>query len=268
MLYCSVNGQQTNKIDVRDRALQYGDGLFTTALIQEGQIQLLKKHLQRLDAGSKALQIEVDLKSLEIDLVNCAKSYKEAVLKVTLSAGSGGRGYSRVGVSSPTVIIQVFDFPKHYHHWQSEGIALGVAKQKLGHASVLAGLKHLNRLEQVFIRQELDSLSVDDVLVLDIYDHLIEASSGNVFWCIGEQWFTAKITHAGVNGIMRNCIIEALSSIQEVEVGLAVLDEANAIVVTNSVMQMVPVKKYLDKPLNVEIAKSFINAVNKKSDIN
>jgi 4-amino-4-deoxychorismate lyase len=268
MLYCSVNGQQTNQIDVRDRALQYGDGLFTTALIKEGQIQLLNRHLARLKAGSEALQIELDLKLLEVDLVNCAKSYQEAVLKVTLSAGSGGRGYSRVGVSNPTIIIQIFDFPEHYHQWQIEGIELGVAKQKLGHTSVLAGLKHLNRLEQVFIRQELDNLPVDDVLVLDIYDHLIEASCGNVFWCIADRWFTAKITHAGVSGIMRNFIVEVLPSIQEVEVGLSDLDEASAIVVTNSVMQMVPVKQYLNKSLSVEIAKSFINTVNEKSDIN
>lgn len=261
MLYCSINGQETNQIDVRDRALQYGDGIFTTALIRQGNVLLVDKHLNRLLDGCQSMNIAIDTKQLEASILKCASAFNQAVLKVTISAGSGGRGYSRIGVSEPTVIIQIFEYPKHYELWQSNGIDLGVAKQKLGHSSVLPGVKHLNRLEQVFIRQELDTLTVDDVLVLDISDRVIEVSSGNVFWCIDQQWFTAAITNAGVSGLMREFILEKVPSVAEVSVGLAELTSVEAMVVSNSVMQMAPVKSFEQRSLDVELAKSFINLV-------
>lgn len=250
MLYHSINSVQTNQLSVSDRGFSYGDGFFTTAKISHGVIEFQQYHLERLKKASTILSITpIDFQQLDNDITKLALAYPLAVLKIVITAGDGGRGYARGEQLSPTIVISVFEYPAHYNKWRKEGISLGVAQTKLGLNPLLQGIKHLNRLEQVIVRAEVDKSSFDDLVVSDLNDYVIETSSANLFWQIGNHWFTAKLKQAGVNGIIREQILRLFPEIEQVQLPLSILQKANAMFVCNSVMGIVPIHKFQNKAL-------------------
>lgn len=262
MLFYSINAQQDIDLPISDRGLAYGDGVFSTAKILDGQVMMLTQHLERLGLGCHHLGfLAPDLALLKQQLGQIAKPFKRAVIKVIISAGQGGRGYSRRGIEQSNTIISVHDFPKHYDRWQSEGINLGLSALKLGLNPMLAGIKHLNRLEQVFVRQELDARDEDDLLVRDINDNLVEASCANIFWYAAKQWHTPLIADAGINGLMRQHVLAHFPDTRVCQAGLSDISPASAMFICNSVMGLVPVRQYNGKKLNIDRVIPLIKAV-------
>ena len=114
---------------------------------------------------------------------------------------------------------------------------------------MLAGLKHLNRLEQVMIRAELDQCKEDDLIVCDINDIIVETSSANIFWFKDDQLYTPKITSAGVAGLMRDAIINKIKNVQLVEAKFKDIINIDGMFICNCVMGIVPVKRYNERDL-------------------
>ena len=252
MVTSLVNDQLSTKVSINNRGLAYGDGIFTTALVRDGQIVMLAQHIQRIQHHCESLLIDgVDLAQLTQQATSLSKTVSLGVLKIIVTAGDGGRGYSRIGSKQANVIITLHDYPTHYLQWQQQGIHLGVSTQRLGLNPRLAGLKHLNRLEQVLLRQELDLCDEDELLVMDINDHIVECCSANVFWCQAGQWFTPKLTHAGVAGIMRADIIAKLSTVIEDDFSLSALDNVDSMFISNAILGIVPVAKFQGNCLDI-----------------
>lgn len=253
MLYSSVNYISTANLPINDRGLAFGDGIFTTAKVVNGAVANLDKHLQRLQKGCEHIAINgVDWLQLKNELISVAKDSPLACLKVIITAGTSQRGYSRQGSSKPSVLITLSNFPAHYERWGKKGINVGVSTVKLGLNPFLAGLKHLNRLEQVLIRNELDSFSCDDVIVTDINDHIVETNCANVYWLNNEKWYTPKLDSAGVSGIIRQKLFELESPILEVHAKLSDLNNIDAMFISNSLHGIIPVHTFNGKALNIE----------------
>jgi 4-amino-4-deoxychorismate lyase len=258
VLYSSINGQPIDLLSVRNRGFNYGDGLFTTAKIFNGEIEMLTEHLQRLDDGCVFLKIPmVSISELSQELKTVALSYSKAVIKIIITAGEGGRGYSRIGTSSPTVIISVSAFPEHYENWQKNGINLGISQLQLGINPMLGNIKHLNRLEQVLIRQELDHRDEDEILVTNINGLVIETSGANVFWLTNDKLYTPNISHSGVAGLMRAKILSNKPNTIIKDFTLEDLQQVQAMFICNSVMGIVPIKIFNGKLLSIDKANSY-----------
>ena len=252
MIYCAINGQQINTLSVQDRGLAYGDGIFTTAKVNQGKIELLTEHIARLKIGCERLGLtSPDFVLLTEQVKNIAKTQVLAVLKIMITAGSGGRGYSRLNADHGNVIVYLFNYPKHYLNWQKNGIYIGVSQLKLGLNPMLAGLKHLNRLEQVLIRQELDQRKEDDLIVLDINEKIIESSCANLFWLLDGVWYSPKIQTAGIAGLMRNKILTTIPEVNLVSSTLDDLITIDAMFICNSVMGVVPIENYNGRHLSI-----------------
>ncbi|MFC0139249.1 aminodeoxychorismate lyase [Erwinia mallotivora] len=241
-----INGQPQEYVAAGDRAVQFGDGCFTTARVINGKIMALKAHLQRLALGCERLQIRSpDWVALRHEMLVAASTRSDAVLKVIISRGQGGRGYSALGCGQPGRILMLSDYPAHYHRLRQTGVKLTLSSIRLGRNPLLAGIKHLNRLEQVLIRAELDQTDADEALVLDTDGMLVECCAANLFWRTGEQVFTPVLTDSGVNGIQRQQVIFLLSeqgiSVREVRRPPEVLAEADELFITNALMPVLPV---------------------------
>jgi len=266
MKICLVNGVEQNHIDIENRGLAYGDGLFTTAKIIDGQIQYLSLHVQRLLLGCERLALNVPNKTeLTEQLSQVAKQYHLAVLKVIITAGSGGRGYARSSASKNELIIMVHDYPKHYDVFALEGVKLGNSKQKMGINPMLSGLKHLNRLEQVLLRRELDNTEEDDLIVTNINDEVIEAISANLFFWLDGKLCTPDVTNSGVNGIMRQTILQKHPETLIKKVTLAELANSQAMFICNCVMGIMPVKNYNGQHLPITLAQRVRNTINQQA---
>jgi len=244
-----INGISQEKLPASDRAIQFGDGCFTTARIAAGQVCLLDAHLQRLLMACEKLLIPfVAWAELQREMVELARGNERGVLKVIISRGSGGRGYSAANCLHPVRILSVSGYPAHYDGWRREGITLELSPVQLGRNPHLAGVKHLNRLEQVLIRTHLEQTDADEALVLDSEGFVTECCAANLFWRNGKDVYTPRLDQAGVNGLMRQFCLQQLAHsgyrVVEVHAREAVLAEADEMVVCNALMPVVPVRQY------------------------
>ncbi|WP_337261841.1 MULTISPECIES: aminodeoxychorismate lyase [unclassified Serratia (in: enterobacteria)] len=243
-----INGQQHDALAPSDRGLQFGDGCFTTARIVEGKIDLLPWHIERMQqAAQRLLMPAVDWLALEREMVHAAESITLGVVKAILTRGSGGRGYSPHGCEHPTRIISRSTYPQHYLQWREQGIRLAVSPVALARNPLLAGLKHLNRLEQVLIRAHLDQTDAEEALVLDTTGMLVECCAANLFWRKGKEVFTPSLAQAGVAGLMRRRVIELLAGseyqLHSVSEPLETLADADEVLVSNALMPLLPVNE-------------------------
>lgn len=247
-----INGTESTTIAADDRGLAYGDGLFSTIKVEQGIVQLWDYHLQRLQLGAKKLFFpDVDWLLLSSELHSLAKSVGElpfAVIKVILTRGSGGRGYSIQGCSSPQRILSAHPYPVFYQQWQRDGLKVIQCRQKLAINTHLAGLKTLNRLEQILIKHELETHHALEGIVCDNDGFVIEACSANIFINIKNQWVTPKLDGSGVAGVKRRQIMvlsaKAGQPIKEMKITTNDLLNAHAVCLSNALMGIVPVIQY------------------------
>lgn len=247
-----INGIETTQIAATDRGLAYGDGLFSTIKIEFGVPQLWDYHLKRLQLGANKLFFPaIDWQLLGEEVVSLAKTLEQqsnAIIKVIVTRGSGGRGYSASGCDSPQRILSVHAFPEHYQQWQVEGIKVIQCQQTLSLNPQLAGLKTLNRLEQVLIKHELESHNALEGIVCDNNGDVIEACSANVFIYLDKQWLTPKLNNAGVAGVKRQQLLD-LAKQSDIEIIEAIIKPehfvaAEAACLTNALMGIVPITQY------------------------
>ncbi|MCM0147397.1 aminodeoxychorismate lyase [Photobacterium galatheae] len=244
-----MNGVETDSVSVSDRAFQYGDGCFTTVLVEQGVPRLWSQHLQRLKNTLLKLNIAApDWSPMISKVMSVAQKYPEkGVIKILISRGTGGRGYSTAGCQQTLVMISDFVWPAHYETWQQHGIELGLCQQRLGLIPMLAGLKHLNRLEQVMLKQEIEANGWQDAVVLDINDHVVETCASNIFWRHDSTLYTPELSQAGVHGLMRAHVCELAKDLgyclEFVKSPLDALLCADEVFITNALMALVPVTK-------------------------
>jgi len=241
-----VNGEATAAIAVADRALQYGDGLFETIAVRNGRLCLWERHMARLALGAERLGLPPPPEPLlRAEAATLAAGQANAVLKLIYSAGSGGRGYARPQPASPSRILQILPAPAYPpSHWR-DGVAARICDLRLAQQPRLAGIKHLNRLEQVLARREWNGAEFAEGLLLDQQDHVIEGTISNVFLVRGGRLRTPALDACGVRGVMRDRVLELATELgltaEEGTVTLADLGEADEVFLTNSLIGVWPV---------------------------
>lgn len=242
-----VNGKQTDKIRVADRGLQYGDGVFETIAIRCSHPVLWQQHLDRLQRGCHVLNIvSPDNHLLADEARQLTETLDTGVLKIIITRGQGGRGYHPQRNSSPSRILSSHDWPDYPQEYYTEGVTLKICDTRLGLNPALAGIKHLNRLEQVMARAEWDDEYAEG-LMLDMNNHVIEGTMTNVFVVKNGILHTPDLSACGVAGIARAEVLDiaqALSVSAKIRtLGLADIHEADEVFVCNSVAGIWPVRQ-------------------------
>jgi 4-amino-4-deoxychorismate lyase len=242
-----INGEKKDNLNITDRGIQYGDGLFETIEVSSGRAVFIDRHLDRLQLGCKQLHIPYPGNPIllsEIDLL--LESASNAVLKIQITRGAGGRGYRQPDSVTPTRILSLHSFPKFPDSFTQEGINVTSCKGRLSSNPVLAGIKHTNRLEQVLARAEWVSESIQEGLMSDQQGNVIEGTMSNVFMVKEEKIITPLLDHCGVAGIIRGLILDfcpELGFVAEQQlVTKECLNDADEIFVTNSVIGVWPVR--------------------------
>ena len=208
---CLINGQATDLISSRDRGLGYGDGVFETMAVIDGQFPLWAFHTTRLQHACQRLQLpcpSIDLLHAECGLL--AKGHVRAIIKLIVTRGEGGRGYAMPAGGSATRILQRHPWPMVARDNWEPGVKVRFCDLTLARQPALAGIKHLNRLEQVMARAEWQDPTIQEGLLTDSEGCIIEAVSHNVFIVNGETVATPDLRHCGVAGVMREYILSML----------------------------------------------------------
>lgn len=250
-----------------DRGLAYGDGLFATMRTSIAGILCFEVHQARLTAGAARLGFDWQMSpSLRQQLITLAEQYPQHCIKLLITRGVGGRGYEPPEQVLATEVVSVHPIPPHYATWQQQGIRLKTSPVRLGHQPLLAGIKHLNRLEQVLIRTQPLPKGFEDWLVLDCMGKVIESSMANIFFVKGNQVITPSLELCGVAGVMREQVMLALlqqqMNIDCLSVDTEQLMEFDSAFITNSVLGVVDVMaidalKFSRTPITVHLRQTL-----------
>jgi 4-amino-4-deoxychorismate lyase len=248
-----INGESKELIGISDRGFQYGDGLFETIEVRDGQAVFLVRHLERLSSGCQRLGIPfpgMDLLSLEAKMLCSRGVSNRAVLKIIITRGSGGRGYRQPDVVQPTRVLSLHPYPDYPETYQQQGIITRFCTTRLGLNPTLAGIKHLNRLEQVMARSEWNDTAIQEGLMLDANGHVIEGTMTNLFYIKNNSLYTAALTQSGVAGIMRGIIMSLSAdyslSVIEHQFTQGELLSADEVFVCNSIIGIWPIRQIGD----------------------
>ncbi|TRY32343.1 aminodeoxychorismate lyase [Aliiglaciecola sp. M165] len=233
-------------LPINERIANYGDGCFTTIAVVKGRAELLDQHINRLQTACERLQIDFsDWHSLRSAIEQKAEVLTNNVIKVLLSRGTGGRGYGTKQVSSANCYVSISAFPSDYAKKQVNGITLGLCNVCLAAQPMLAGIKHVNRLEQVLAKIELEKTQFDDLLVCDSSGNVIETTAANVFFGHQGQWVTPELSECGIEGVMRNHIIKIMNKnnvvVHEKPIPFSQLMHFDSAFVCNSLMKLIPI---------------------------
>lgn len=240
-----VNGKSVANVAVADRGLQYGDGLFETIAVREGQPRFIEYHLQRLAESANRLSMELPLALLQSEINELISNQSRAVLKVIVTRGQGKRGYRVESQMSPTRILGLSEaaapVPENYRN----GIRIRFCATPIGVNPATAGMKTLNRLEQVMARSEWSDESVPEGLMCTPAGLIISGTMSNLFLVKDGTLMTPDLSAAGIAGIMRRVVLEHAQemgiSTRVRDIDRAFLANADEVFVTNSQVGLWPV---------------------------
>ena len=249
-----VDGRVADSLPLNDRGGAYGHGLFETMLLHKSLLPLRKQHSERLRRDAPTLGISITAEQLAQN-IDCLiklldpQQLSSGIIKVTVTAGSGGRGYASpaVDLARPRIAVQYFALPEsvHLQLQRQEGIRVTTCGYRLPLNPVLAGIKHLNRLDQVMARAEWAE-EYDDGIMFSTHDRAIETTRANLFVKLASGWVTPRLDQAGVRGVMRELLLDQLFrraglKVRQGEVSPEQLDSAEELFSCSSVRGIVPI---------------------------
>lgn len=240
-----VNGHPQDFLPLSDRAIHYGDGAFETVLVREGRLIYWQRHLSRLARACSLLQIPLETALLEQEARSLVTASDDTfILKMIVTRGSGGRGYTPPEVASPRRIVMRYPLPPDYSLLAERGIGVLRCHHPISENPASAGLKHLNRLDQVIASLELPA-DCHEGLMCNAQGDVVEGIKSNVFLVQAGRLATPLLDRAGVSGIQREVVLEICAaqklSCQVREVSFAEVLEADEVFVCNSVFGIWPV---------------------------
>jgi 4-amino-4-deoxychorismate lyase len=232
-------GRRVEGIDPSDRGLAYGDGVFETLLVHAGAPVWWDRHWKRLGEGVARLGFAAPEESFvrwhAMALLEAAPT--RAVLKLVVTRGAGGRGYAPPEATEPTVVLSVHAAPVAVGPVRLRWCTLRWASQQ-----ALAGIKHLNRLEQVLARAEWRDPGIFDGLVADGDGRIVSATSANVFARIDGGWLTPPVEACGIAGLLRGWVLASAPDARVAALTPEQLLAADEVFLCNAVRGILPVR--------------------------
>ncbi|HEY2274667.1 MAG TPA: aminodeoxychorismate lyase [Steroidobacteraceae bacterium] len=243
-----VNGRPGGALSPLERGLHYGDGLFETIACVGGRPRFIDLHLARLRAGCARLGIEFPvLEELRREILEVGAGAGRSIVKLVLTRGPAvARGYGTSGAEQPTRLTLRYGWEEEDPRLAADGVRVRTAGLRLAESPALAGLKHLNRLEQVLARRESPATDFEEALMFSSGGRLISGIMSNVFVVQSGALRTPLLDRCGVAGIMRQVVLREArrAGIVAVEAELegADLERTREIFLTNAVIGLRPVR--------------------------
>ena len=207
------NGDRTETVSIDDRGFQYGDGLFETIAIRDGNPRLFALHMERLQVSCRRLGMgspdDEYLASLVSGALESAgRAGQDALVKIIVTRGVGKRGYAASTAGQAAIVIGVFDRPGYPESHYTDGVPVRLCRTRLAAQPQTAGLKTLSRLDQVLASSEDGTSTYVEGMMLDQDGNVVCGTKSNLFVVSKGKLSTPEITQCGVSGIMRRHIMQ------------------------------------------------------------
>lgn len=235
-----LNGEPVAATAFNDRGLHFGDGLFETLAVIDGAPCVWERHFLRLQKGCERLGLPCpDRDELYGEACHLSSGRGRAVLKLIVTAGPVERGYARSENLTPSRWLQCSDWPQSALYNDGAPLRLQTCHTRLGSQPLLAGIKHLNRLEQVLARNEIRP-PADEGVMRDQHGRVVEGISSNLLVRLDNRWVTPPIDDCGIAGVVRGMLLDAAQqeseTVTETPIAPIQLRTAQAVYVMNSLL--------------------------------
>ena len=243
-----VNGAPGNTINAADRGLAYGDGVFRTLRMRAGRPVSWERQYAKLQQDCSALNISCPpALVLSGELQQLGKTQTEGVAKIIITRGVSARGYAPAAQSEATRILSVTPYTAYPAEYAKQGIRMHVCEVRLGHQPMLAGIKHLNRLENVLAASEWQEQDMPEGLLSDLSGNVICGTRSNLFMSRGDILYTPELSRCGVAGVQRDRVMDWSRqhdvTCKVADFGMEELMQADEIFLVNSVFGLWPVRE-------------------------
>jgi len=243
-----INGVTTDFVKASDRGLMYGDGVFRTLLLRQGKLVLWSDHYKKLRQDCVSLGLACPtMTTLSTELDQLIALQSEGVIKITITRGIGARGYAPPIKPQVTRILTLSPLPGYPATHATAGVKVHLCSLRLAHQPQLAGVKHLNRLENVMAAAECQAAECTEGLLLDSADKLIAGTRSNLFLLKNGTLYTPDLSLCGVAGLQRDRVMNWATQL-DVECKIAHLKiedllAADEVFLVNSVIGLWPVRE-------------------------
>lgn len=232
-----------------DRGLLLGDGLFETMLGLDGAVPLLEAHLDRMAAGCATLGMPaLDRSAARALCLEAVPAQGRVAVRLTLTAGSGGRGLDRPEVIASRLMATAAPSPPVL-----APASLVIAGTRRNEGSPASRLKTLAYLDNVLARAEARAAGADEAVMLNNAGQVTCAAAANLFWIEDDRLLTPALTCGVLAGITRQRVLAAARAldvaVEEAVADVARLNAAQALFVTNSLIGVRPVSRLGDQVL-------------------
>jgi 4-amino-4-deoxychorismate lyase len=246
-----VNGAPGNTINAEDRGLAYGDGVFRSLRMQAGRPVCWERQYAKLQRDCSSLKISCpSALVLSSELQQLGKTQPEGVAKIIITRGVSSRGYAPSAHSEATRILSIHPSAVYPSDYAKTGVRVHVCKVRLGHQLLLAGIKHLNRLDNVLAASEWQDTDVPEGVLSDVSGNVISGTRSNLFMLRGNILYTPNLSRCGVAGVQRDRVMDWSKqhgiTCKMVDFHLEELVLADEIFLVNSVFGLWPVREIAD----------------------
>lgn len=251
ILAALLDGEPAEALPLDDRGLHYGDGVFETLAVVDGRPVWWEAHWERLLAGCHRLGFTdfPDPDPLRAEAERLCGTRERAVLKILVTRGSGPRGYEPRG-AQPRRLLLLYPWPDHPVAWRREGVRLRWCTTPCARNPRLAGIKHLNRLEQVLARAEWRG-GYEEGLMRDEHGRVVGGTMSNVFLITADGLLTPELSQCGVAGVTRRWVMARAAAwgvpVQESAFDAQALASAQEVFLTSSLIGVWPVRLLEDR---------------------
>ncbi len=249
-----INGRHTDSIAVADRGFAYGDGVFETIAVRDNVPRSWSGHYARLVRGCNVLNISPPSEASLLRDIGQLPDYDKGVIKIIVTRGPGARGYTPSNDATPTRVVQLTPWPAHLDGAVQRGAHVMICQTRVAESAQLVGIKHLSRLAQVLAAQEVHQAACDEGLMQDDDGHVVTGTRTNLFIIKDSKLCTPPLARAGVHGVMRAALMQAIKAkkatialnLVQRELTLDDVFDAEEIFLTNSLVGVWPVATLID----------------------
>jgi 4-amino-4-deoxychorismate lyase len=238
-----IDGAPADQVPVLDRGLAYGDGLFESIRFVGTVAPLWSRHMQRLGESCERLLMPApDTAQLWREALQVTRDMPQSVLRITVTRGVGERGYALPAAPQPMRVVAAFAAPQVADSVYAQGVRMRVCDIRLAEQPLLAGMKHLNRLEQVLACAEWNDPAITEGLLCDSHGRVISATMANLFAVVDSVLLTPALDRCGVAGVARAEVLATHPHAQVRELTLDALLGASEVFLSSSVRGILPVR--------------------------
>lgn len=247
-------------VSVFDHGFLYGDGIYETLRAYDGVLFKLDEHIERLFRSASLIRLKLPKTRKEIGKAAYetirANRLKGAYVRITVSRGTGPIGLDPRLCPKPTFVIIAHPFEGYPSSYYKNGVKVAVVKTRRNYKDALdPQIKSLNFLNNVLAKIEAIDLGAYEAVMLNYRGDVAEGTISNIFFVKDKDICTPSVAVGILDGITRRIVIDVAKErgfkVKEGRFRPEEIYEADEVFISNTTMEVMPVKEIDDVRFNV-----------------